>query len=183
MTKIQILRGFEIFDKIFQSKIKNSRYSILIFISASIFGGSASTSSAFGSAPVFGGPPNLGKPASGSASIFGATKSPTPAGAVVPTEDKPEEGGPSSSSEVEVQGQSIEVVASSSSERQRAPKISRTPIIWSSPPGASGAPAPPVAPPAAAPSASQRARGRGTARRSRPGRGAATRGTRGTPPT
>lgn len=117
--------------------------------------------------------------AAGPTSIFGATKSPTPASGA-PTEDKPEE----VSSEVEVQGQPIEVVASSSSEKQKAPKISRTPIIWSSPPGAQAQAPPSAAPPAAAPSGAARGvRGRGTARRSRPGRGAATRGTRGTPPT
>ena len=141
----------------------------MIFL-ASIFGGSPSTSSAFGSAPVFGGPPALGK----TSSIFGQ-KSPPPL-VVVPTEDKPEE------AEVEAapQGQPIEVVASTSSasEKQKAPKISRTPIVWS-PPSSQGQSAP-TSTQAQAAAPAQRARGRGTARRSRVGRGGpAARGTRG----
>ena len=99
---------------------------------------------------------------------------------VVPTEDKPEEASTSSEVEAAPQGQPIEVVASTSSasEKQKAPKISRTPIVWS-PPSSQGQSAP-SSTQAQAAAPAQRARGRGTARRSRAGRGGpAARGTRG----
>ena len=81
----------------------------------------------------------------------------------------------------ESQGQAIEVVSTGAGQKKNAPRISRTPITWNSPPGSSSSLAPAAPQAAPAPTAVPRGvpRGRGTARRAVARRGAASRGSRG----